>query len=356
MAWWFILILVLAFLLFLYLCVCLVMVFLANNKLFGIRGEDPSNPCYLQFSDYEDALEREDYMCGYYGKAICGYIYTKKGTKMEDSKGLIIFAHGLFGTHIQYLLDISFLVENGYSVLAYDQYGAGLSDGKSQEYLAHGIYVMENVLHDVKKRNINKGLPLFLYGHSWGGYSATGAMRNYPEIKGVIERSGPCNPITAGKDVMKTHAKTYYNVIRPFYTLSCFLLLGFRFSISALRGPKKNKTTKLLCIQAKNDGMVKYEHSIAHYFEEHPQSNVEVMVTENGLHNTILEEVGNHNYETKVKEFKEIMTIEDKDEKKAKLEKFISQLDRKSLYPYNKEVCNKILTFLDDCLDEKKAS
>jgi alpha-beta hydrolase superfamily lysophospholipase len=340
---WGIAVLVVMAVLGVYLLVALFIVFGANRKLFGVRGEDPSNPCYLRYEDFQDHLERTPYQTGYYAKAIRGYLY--KDTRVSSRKGFIILSHGFFGTHVQYLLDIDYLCSLGYEVLAYDQYGAGLSDGSDQESLATGVYVLENVLRDVGKRNLNGNLPLFLYGHSWGAYSVAGALRNHPEIKGAIARSAPVSPYTAARDLLKRYQPKLARFLAPVMGLCCFLILGRRDSIKATRGPKKNRTTPLLLIQAEDDPMVPYKDSLAHFYERHPQANVEVFLTEKGRHNSFVTEEGQDNYKNLVKEYHELQKLPESEEKTRKMSAFTEHLDRVSRYPKNEDVATAIRDF-----------
>ena len=328
----------------LYLFACTYLVYRLNKAVFLIHGEDPDNPCYIRYEDYPD-LKRENYSTYYYNKKINGYIYYKGNNKY---KGFIILSHGLFGTHIQYLKDINFLTSNGYKVLAYDQYGCGISEGSKQEYLAHGIYVCENVINDVIKRNINSNLDLILYGHSWGAYSITGAIKNYPQIKKVIARSGPIGPRISGRDLFKVYNKHIYRFIYLGYNLSYLFLVPFIFRIKATRGPKKNKNTKVLLIHAKDDNLVFTNHSLASYYLKHKSDNVETFFTNKGGHNSLITPNGLDNYNNLVKEYKSIKKETELSIQNDLLKKFNLKLkNRDSLYPLNKEVSNKILEFLE---------
>lgn len=328
----------------LYLLLCTFIVFKLNKAVFLIHGSDPDNPCFIHYEDYPD-LKREDYYTYYYKYKIRGYIYYKDNIKY---KGFVILSHGLFGTHIQYLKDINFLVNNGYKVLAYDQFGCGISDGKKQEYLAHGIYVCENVINDVIHRNINSGLDLILYGHSWGAYSVTGAIKKYPQIKKVISRSGPISPRISGRDLFKVFNKHIYRLIYPGYNISYLLLIPRRFRIKATTGPKKNKETKILFIHAKDDNMVFINHSLSSYYLKHKQDNVSVFITEKGRHNSLVDIKGLDNYNHLVKEYNEIKKESELAIQNDLLKKFNLKLkNRDSLYPLNEEVANKIISFLN---------
>lgn len=337
--------LIIAIIFVLYLIFCVYITHRLNKEIFLIHGYDPDNPCFIRKEDYPNLLS-EKYTAYYYKKKINGFIYYLPN---KEYKGFIILSHGLFGTHIQYLKDIYFLASLGYKVLAYDQYGCGISEGKYQEYLAHGIYVCENVITDVIKRNINGSLPLILYGHSWGAYSVCGASRNFPEIKKVIARSGPISPKVSGRDIIKKVNVHLYRFVYFGYIFAFLLLVPHRFRIKSTRGPKKNTTSKFLFIHAKDDDLVLYKHSLADYYLKHKQNNCLVKVTIEGQHNSLISIDGLDNYKNLVKEYKTIKkesNINTQKELELQFNKKIKNRDL--LYPINKEVEKQIIEFLND--------
>lgn len=343
---WLITIFVLVGLILAYYLVSLFFVFFMTKKFFGVRGEDPDNPCYLRFEDYQSFLKREPIRIGFYGQAIKGYIYEDKNR--ADFKGFIILAHGFFGTHIQYLVDIAFLARLGYRVLAFDQYGVGLSEGRNQLSFANGIYVLENVIHAVEKEKMNGDLPIYLYGHSWGAYSVAGALKHHPEIEKAVMRSGFVSPLTVLLDFLKGQNQALYVFLRPMFTLCFVTIFGFRHIITAKRGLKKNHKTKCLVVHAKDDPMVLFNHSLASYCQKHPESQREVVVYPSGGHNTLITVEAVENYNRAVREYEEIQAIEDDKEKTRKLEEYLSKLDRVSMYPYRADMSELLKKFLED--------
>lgn len=327
-------------LLFLYFVYVLVSTFLINKKLFLVRGKDPDNPCYLTLSDYPE-LEREPLRIGYYGEKIQGYLYTQKDKK--DEKGLIILSHGFFGTHIQYLADIYFLTLLGYTVLAFDQYGVGSSEGRNQVSLANGSYVLENVIHYVIKNNIHNNKDIILYGHSWGAYCSLCALKKYPEIHKAILRSGFVSPTKTVLSILKMTKKGFYYSIRPLYPFCYVLLFGIRNTRKAKLG-KKNKT-EILAIHAMDDKVVTYDDSIAKMLTKKKDEHIHIFVTEKGEHNSLIAKEGLDNYARSIEEYQKILSAEGED-KNQRIEEFISSLDRRSMYPYNEEVRKEIEDFL----------
>lgn len=327
---------------FLYFLSVLICVFLVHRKLFFVRGNDPDNPCFLRYEDYPE-LEREPYRVGFYGKAIHGYLYQRRCESAE--KGLIILSHGFFGTHVQYLADIYYLTGKGYKVLAYDQFGVGESEGKNQVSLSNGIYVLENVLRDVKKRNLAKGREVLLYGHSWGAYCSLGALSSSDIVSKVILRSGFLSPSKEILYLLKGQNKAFYHFLRPFYRPVSHLLFGRKSDVSIAHPIPKNVDSSILILHSKDDDMVPYDLSLASYFMKHPDRRVKVVLTEKGHHNSLIAEEGLQNYGRLVSEYQKILSFEGED-KKLKLDEFVSSLSRRNLYPYNREVTDELDRFL----------
>lgn len=336
-----IIIIVLLCLLFLYFVYALISTFLINKKFFLVRGKDPLNPCYLQLSDYPE-LEREPLRIGYYGEKIQGYLYTQKGKK--DEKGFIILSHGFFGTHIQYLADIYYLTNLGYTVLAYDQYGVGDSEGKNQVSLANGSYVLENVIRYVLKNNIHQGKDIILYGHSWGAYCSLCALKNYPEVKKAVLRSGFVSPNQIVLSLLKGMKRGFYYSIRPLYSLCYVLLFGIRNTRHAKLG-RKNETD-ILVIYAMDDKVVSYKESIAKSLTKKKNKNIHLFITETGEHNSLIAKEGLENYAKSIDEYQKILSEFGEDS--SQMNEFISSLDRRKMYPYNQEVIEEIKKFLID--------
>lgn len=339
---WGIILLIFLVAFFLYFAACLIIVFLANKRLFGMRGKDPLHSVYVHFEDYPN-LKREPYECRFHSKTIRGYLYQKKG--LVRFSGFIILSHGMFGSHIQYLVDVNYLCEAGYRVLCYDQYGVSLSDGECQVSLYQGIPVLDAVLNDVKEKGYNDGLPCFLYGHSWGAYCCLGVLKRHPEIEKAVLRSGPVKPSKAALGVVKLWYPRLYYFLKPVLAACMFLLCGKKSLTPSTSGFSKKGKTKILIVYAKDDPIVDEKNSQYSYFKKHSFAQVSLLLTEKGLHNSIITEESYGFFSEKTKELKNIMKISDGTEK-AREKEFYASFSRADLVIYNDEVKDGILNFL----------
>lgn len=338
-------VIIIMFLVFAYFCVGIITVGIINHRIFQCRGKEEHDPYFVHFEDYSNMV-RTEYEMSYKGKTIRGYIYAKQHS--QDSKGFFILAHGMFSTHLNYLPDIEILISCGYDVLAFDQYGVGISDGDEIVSLEHGTRVLKEVIADVKKRNINRGLPISLYGHSWGGYCVTSVLKYHSDMKYVISRSGPISPVRASMTLLKSLKPHLYYFLRPIIPMSIFFVCGRRSVIKSLSPLKRNTTSKTLLIYALNDPRVDEKNSQAIYFQNHKKNNVEVFIKDKGLHNSLLTEDSYHLLQEKKKAYHRILEIEDEQKKAQALQEYISCLTRAEYIEYDVDVKKAIETFLED--------
>lgn len=107
-----------------------------------------------------------------------GYFYPS-----EKSKGLVVVSHGMHAGADDYLPIIEYLVKNNYSVFTYDCKGTYNSDGDSTVGMITPLVDLDNALNFIKSDSYLSNQPLFLLGHSWGGYASTAVLSLHKNIK-----------------------------------------------------------------------------------------------------------------------------------------------------------------------------
>ncbi|MBQ5310525.1 MAG: alpha/beta fold hydrolase, partial [Oscillospiraceae bacterium] len=100
---------------------------------------------------------------------LAGYIY---GLETERPKGLVVFAHGIYAAHESYIGIIMWFVANGWRVFAYDATGCGNSGGRNAVGLVQSDVDLDSALSFVSGCEELSDLPLYIMGHSWGGFAA----------------------------------------------------------------------------------------------------------------------------------------------------------------------------------------
>lgn len=118
-----------------------------------------------------------------------GYFYPAK-----HAKGTVILVHGIHAGADDYIPLALKFTENGYDVLSYDGTGTYDSEGDGTVGLSQGLVDLDNVLTYVKGENFKK--PLFLCGHSCGGYAVTSVLALHNDISACAAIAPPNNCFT----------------------------------------------------------------------------------------------------------------------------------------------------------------
>ncbi len=125
---------------------------------------------------------------------LTGYVYGEK-----NQKGLVVISHGQGYGAEDYLPQTLYFVDHGWRVFAFDNTGTYESEGKNAVGLSQSASDLDAALTYIEGNPAFHGLPVMLFGHSWGGY-AVAAVLNYDHpIQAVVSVSGyntPMGPIT----------------------------------------------------------------------------------------------------------------------------------------------------------------
>lgn len=123
------------------------------------------------------------------------YLIARDGQKIEagcwvpeNEKAIVCIVHGIGEHYGRYSEMAEHLCRQGFAVFAYDQRGHGKTEGKRGHSPSYSLLLddVENIMKHA--RSIYPDLPLFLYGHSWGGNIVANFLlkRKTREIIGAI--------------------------------------------------------------------------------------------------------------------------------------------------------------------------
>ena len=155
----------------------------------------------LYFYDrVKDILPREE-ISFYSGNVrLQGYYY-----KCENPKGIVITAHGLHSGADDYIPIQKYFYDHSFSVFSFDYKGTYSSDGDSTVGACESIVDLDAAIKFVKSDSRFLGLPIFLFGHSWGGYAALAVLSIHKDIKACSAISAMVN----GHSIINDKAKEY---------------------------------------------------------------------------------------------------------------------------------------------------
>lgn len=173
------------------LAVCMIVMYLVAVSIydgsFNYRCETSEEDAFA-LTDFP-ALSRERHtFTTYQGHTLVGYLYA---SATEQTKGVIVFAHGMGAGGQQGYLDIfDILVRGGYAVFAYDATANDESEGDVLGGLPQGYIDLDYAISYVKALPAAADLPILLMGYSWGGLSVANVLNYHPDVAAVVSLAG----------------------------------------------------------------------------------------------------------------------------------------------------------------------
>ena len=218
------------------------------------RGEYPIYPVPDYFYEhYKDRYPRRN-VSFYSGKnRLQGYIFGE-----QNSKGLLVFAHGINSGHESYIQEIVWMVDQGWRVFAYDATGSCTSEGIGTTGLIQSALDLHAALTYVESDETLKNLPVCLMGHSWGGYAVAAGLYFDHKVKASASIAGYSDSIQmmmrfAGATMGKATA-----LLRPFAYLEHLILFGKYATLTAVDGINRANIPVML-IHGTGDELVRYD-------------------------------------------------------------------------------------------------
>ncbi len=214
----------------------------AYRTAFGSRCD--KNPLLTYFSAGHFGLDckKVNIVCG--KLTLRGGLYRRGGVGANG--GLVIFCHGMGAGHAAYMTEINYFCGKGFSVLAIDNRGCDLSDGKSIKGLYSGVEAAKAAYDFAKSDEELKDMDVFFAGHSWGGYSALCACAER-EVQGVVAISAPLSPAGAICGVAAgVLPKFLAAAMRPFAAACDFFAFGSKANKNAAKCVEKSRTPALI--------------------------------------------------------------------------------------------------------------
>ena len=213
-----------------------------------------------------DGLQRDRYtFASHQGQMLTGYKYYRDTTA---PKGVVVLAHGFGGGgHSSYMDVANYFAANGYVVFAYDATGNDESEGEAVGGLPQGVIDLDYALRFVKSSPDFAGLPIMLWGHSWGGYSAVSVTKLPPDVKAVVIVAGFNESLDMLESEGRNIAGDAIDFVLPYFEEYETKTFGDYASLSVLDSLDATDA-RVLMIHSADDGMIPIEMSFDRYYEK----------------------------------------------------------------------------------------
>ena len=295
----------------------------------------------------QDKLLRSEFFYTVNDVKLKGYYYES-----SQNKGLVVLSHGMKSGGDDYLPIIEYMVNAGYNVFSYNCTGTYESEGDGLVGMCQSLIDLEGTLAYIQSVDALSQMPLFLIGHSWGGYAATSVLSLCKEVRA-------CASIAAmhdACDLMVEKAEEYVGSLgkmpKPFFDVYQRLLFDDYVEYNAIRGINESNIPVLVA-HGTSDKTISYnKQSIITYKDKITNPRVQYYVGEGlqGSHTGIWHSVRSEEYQAQVKaEFKALKKAKGDlthEEKAA----FYAGVDHALYSEVNEELMRQIVKLFDENL------
>lgn len=235
------------------------------NDNFGVRFTT-YEPLAWELEDFEGLMRDKHTFESDKGQMLTGYKYYRNNI---EAKGLVVIAHGFGGGgHRSYMNIADYFASNGYVVFAYDATGNDESEGEAVGGLPQGIIDLDYALRFIKSSPEFAGLPIVLWGHSWGGYSVGSVMKLHPDVKAAVIVAGFNKSLDMLEIEGRNIAGDAIDFVLPYFEEYEKETFGEYASMSILESLVETEASVMI-IHSADDDMIPIEMSYDRYYEKY---------------------------------------------------------------------------------------
>ncbi len=200
------------------------------------------------------------------GQRLVGYRYAADAV---PAKALVVLAHGLGGGgHNSYMDVADYLAKHGYPVFAYDATGNDESAGDGVNGLPQGVIDLDYAIRFVQGHADFDGLPILLFGHSWGAYSAGAVLNVHPKVRAVVMVAGFNRSLDMMEEEGRRMMGDAITGILPYFSIWERLQFG-RYAKYDCLGGFAASVAGVMLIQSADDDTVSYQNGLAMFRERY---------------------------------------------------------------------------------------
>ena len=308
----------------------------------------------FDYSRVEERLPRTTFFFPSGRWKLQGYFYPCYG-----AKGMVVVCHGMHAGADDYIPFIEYFVRSGYAVFTYDCQGTYASEGDSTVGMCTPLVNLDHALTYIENDKQLSRYPLFLFGHSWGGYAATSVLSIHKNIRGCAAVA----PFNSGYTLLVEKGEQY---MAPFSDMLKFdfpeeflnayqtLLFGNYTKYSAVAGINSTDVPVYIAHGNRDPVISFYHQSVISHRDEIRKQNVTYYIGTDAQagHNTILHSPRAAAYQEKVeKDLKRLKKEYDRDLTQEELIDFCNGVNHALYSEVNMEMMQEIVNMFHKALE-----
>ena len=272
---------------------------------------------------------------------------------IENPKGIVLVAHGIHAGGDDYLNVIGYFLDNGYNVFSFNYKGTYESEGDSTVGLCESLVDVDHAIKHIQQNEKYNKLPLFLFGHSWGGYAVTSALEINNNIKACASVSGMNSGYTMIVEKAQQYVGQLSKTSKPFFDIYQKFLFKDYVKYKGDKGIN-NSNIPVVIAHGADDSLIVYnKQAIIAHKDKITNPNVKYYVGKGyqGDHSDILLSNDAIIYKKEIKS--ELRLLEMQKGKKLsyeELQNFYKTVDHLKYSEVNKDLMDLIIKTFDEAL------
>lgn len=325
--------------------VSMIIVMNVYNKQFPrYERHDITVTAGLKYDDLQELYPRELVSFKSGKNKLQGYVYGQ-----DNDLGVVVVSHGLGGGADSYLPQITYFVDQGWRVFAYDATGSFDSEGKTTRGFPQALLDLDAALSFVKTQDQFAALPILLFGHSWGGYAAANVLHFDHEIAGVATVSGANSPMEIIIEQGRSMMGGFIDIQYPYLWLYQRILFGKTASLNAVEAINQSNVPVLIIHGTEDDSVLYSGSSIISKADKITNSSVKtISVSEPGKngHNSIFRSNASIKYIDEINvEYRQLYDFYEQNIPYEIKQDFYSKIDRSLAQDLNRNLMDEIQAF-----------
>ena len=167
------------------LCVIFALIAGSYHAVFAHRFETAERKVQ-DLGDFPDLQYEDVTFPSNKGQRLAGRFYLAQ----QEPKGIVVVVHGFGRGGLKSHIDVcDYFTRHGYTAFSYDATAYDSSQGRSSEGIPQGVIDLDYAIRFIEQSQY-AGLPIMLWGHSWGGYCVSCQPAIHPEVAAVVSVAG----------------------------------------------------------------------------------------------------------------------------------------------------------------------
>lgn len=205
-------------------------------------------------------------------------------------KGIVLMAHGIHSGGDDYLNVVCYFLENHFNVFSFNYKGTYDSEGDSTVGLCESLVDVDHAISYINSNPKYNKLPLFLFGHSWGGYAVSAVLSLHNNIKACACVSAMNNGYTMMVEKASQYVGKLSATAKPFFDIYQKFLFKDYIKYNGTMGVNAYNTP-IVIAHGVDDGVIVFDkQSVIAHKEEFTNPNIKYYIGKGfqGEHSDIL--------------------------------------------------------------------